>query len=213
MKELVCIIIGIIISFSEPKVNNEVIIESSIQQVENVELGTFFMLKNDTKFIYREKDKKSLNLVLKYWEDLPIKVKQGVKEIHFEDKKGEVAGVTKGTSITLYDFSAYNISTQRHILYHEIGHTFANEMSRLNKLDFDGYIEVVKKDKNYLSNYSKKKIKENNNYSEDFADAFSMYFRECDSFKRKYKNRYEFLENLINGGIRYEKQKGRNNRK
>lgn len=201
MKELVCIIIGIIISFSELKVNNEVIIESSIQQIENVELGTFFMLKNDTKFIYREKDKKSLNLVLDYWNDLPKKVKQGVKEIYFEDKKGDVAGVTKGTSITLYDFSAYNTSTQKHILYHEIGHTFANELERLNKLDFDEYIDAAKIDKNYLSNYSKNKIRENNNYSEDFADAFSMYFRECDSFKRKHKNRYEYLDNLINGGI------------
>ena len=191
----------LIMSSGQLKVNNEVIIESSIQQVENVELGTFFMLKNDTKFIYREKDKKSLNLVLKYWEDLPIKVKQGVKEIYFEDKKGDVAGVTKGTSITLYDFSAYNISTQKHILYHEIGHTFANELERLNKLDFDEYIDAAKIDKNYLSNYSKNKIRENNNYSEDFADAFSMYFRECDSFKRKHKNRYEYLDNLINGGI------------
>lgn len=200
MKELICMVAMVIMSISSIKMNNEVIKESSIQQIENVELGTFFMLKNDTKFIYREKDKKSLNLVLKYWEDLPIKVKQGVKEIHFEDKKGEVAGVTKGTSITLYDFSAYNISTQRHILYHEIGHTFANELGRLNKLDFDKYIEVAKKDKSYLSNYSKKKIKENNNYSEDFADAFSMYFRENDVLKRKHKNRYEYLNNLINGG-------------
>ena len=200
MKEIILILI-LIMSSGQLKVNNEGIIESSIRQVENVELGTFFMLKNDTKFIYREKDKESLNLVLDYWNDLPKKVKQGVKEIYFEDKKGDVAGVTKGTSITLYDFSAYDISTQRYILYHEIGHTFANELGRLNKLDFDGYIEVVKKDKNYLSNYSKRKIKENNNYSEDFADAFSMYFKDNDSLKRKHKNRYEYLENLINGGI------------
>ena len=191
----------IIMTISTIKMNNEVITESSIQQIENVELGTFFMLKNDIKFIYREKDNESLSLVLEYLNDLPEKVKQGVKEIHFEDKKGEVAGVTKGTSITLYDFSAYDTSTQRHILYHEIGHTFANELCRLNKLDFDWYIEVVKKDKNYLSNYSKRKIKENNNYSEDFADAFSMYFRENDVLKRKNKNRYEYLDNLINGGI------------
>ena len=190
----------VIMSISSIKMNNEVIKESSIQQIENVELGTFFILKNDIKFIYREKDNESLNLVLEYLNNLPVKVKQGIKEIHFEDKKGDVAGVTKGTSIILYDFSAYDTSTQRHILYHEIGHTFANEMSRLNKLDFDGYIEVVKKDKNYLSNYSKKKIKENNNYSEDFADAFSMYFRENDVLKRKHKNRYEYLNNLINGG-------------
>lgn len=195
----------VIMSISSIKMNNEVIKESSIQQIENVELGTFFILKNDIKFIYREKDNESLNLVLEYLNNLPVKVKQGIKEIHFEDKKGDVAGVTKGTSIILYDFSAYDTSTQRHILYHEIGHTFANELGRLNKLDFDKYIEVAKKDKSYLSNYSKKKIKENNNYSEDFADAFSMYFRENDVLKRKHKNRYEYLNNLINGGAWYEK--------
>ena len=200
MKELICMVAMVIMSISSIKMNNEVIKESSIQQVENVELGTFFILKNDTKFIYREKDNESLNLVLEYLNNLPVKVKQGIKEIHFEDKKGDVAGVTKGTSIILYDFSAYDTSTQRHILYHEIGHTFANELGRLNKLDFDKYIEVAKKDKSYLSNYSKKKIKENNNYSEDFADAFSMYFRENDVLKRKHKNRYEYLNNLINGG-------------
>lgn len=164
------------------------------------------MLKNGTKFIYRETDKETLNLVLKYLEDLPLEVKQGIKEIYLEDRKGEIAGVTKGTSITLYDFFAYDTLTQRHILYHEIGHTFANEMSRLNKLDFDRYIEVVNKDKNYLLNYSKNKINENNNYSEDFADTFSMYFRDNDVLKRKYKNRYEFLDNLISENVKSEEQ-------
>lgn len=205
MKEVILLII-IIMSCEQLKLNNEVIIEPSIRQVENVELGTFFMLKNGTKFIYGETDKETLNLVLKYLEDLPLEVKQGIKEICLEDKKGEIAGVTKGTSITLYNFLAYDILTQRHILYHEIGHTFANEMSRLNKLDFDKYIEVAKKDKNYLSNYSKSKIKENNNYSEDFADAFSMYFRDNDGLKRKYKNRYEFLDNLISENAKSEEQ-------
>lgn len=37
-----------------------------------------FMLKNGTKFIYRETDKETLNLVLKYLEDLPLEVKQGI---------------------------------------------------------------------------------------------------------------------------------------
>lgn len=201
MKELIYVMMLLIMTISTTKLNNEVIIESSIQQVENVELGNFFMLKNDIKFIYRKIDKKSLRYVLDYLDDLPLKAKQGINEIHFEYKNGEIAGVTKGAIITLYNFSAYDILTQRHILYHEIGHTFANEMSRLNKLNFDRYIEMAKKDKNYLSNYSSLKIKENNNYSEDFADAFSMYFRDIDSLKRKNKNRFEFLDNLINGGI------------
>lgn len=199
MKEIILILI-LIMSYGQLKVNNEVIIQSSIQQIENVELGTFFMLKNGTKFIYRENDKESLNLVLEYMDNLPIEVKLGVKEIYFDDEKGDVAGVTKGSTITFYDFMAYDSLTQKHILYHEIGHTYANELNRLNKLDFDEYIESVTKDNNYMSSYSKGKIKENNNYSEDFADAFSMYFRDNKQFRRKHRNRYEFLNNLINGG-------------
>lgn len=205
MKEVIYIVAMLIMTFSTIKVNNEEMLKPSIQQEGNVELGAFFMLKSGTKLLYEENDKEALKLVLKYLEDLPAEVKQGVKEIYFEDKKGDVAGVTKGDTITFYDFMVYDTATQKHILYHEIGHTFANELSRLNKLDFDKYVEVVKKDKNYLSDYSKSKIKENNNYSEDFADAFSMYFRDNDTFKRKHKNRYEYLNNLINGGIRYEK--------
>lgn len=199
MKEIILILI-LIMSYGQLKVNNEVIIQSSIQQIENVELGTFFMLKNGTKFIYRENDKESLNLVLEYMDNLPIEVKLGVKEIYFDDEKGDVAGVAKGDTITFYDFMAYDSLTQKHILYHEIGHTYANELNRLNKLDFDEYIESVTKDNNYMSSYSKGKIKENNNYSEDFADAFSMYFRDNKQLRRKHRNRYEFLNNLINGG-------------
>ena len=197
MREIIYIITAIAMYFCGLNVNNEVILQSSIQQIENVELGTFFISKNGTKFVFREKDKKSLNIVLDYLDDLPVQVKQGVKEIHFEDKNGNIAGVTKGNVITLYDYAAYNSSTQRDILYHEIGHTYANELNRVNNFNFDQYIENVKNDGNYISDYSKSKIKENNNYSEDFADAFSMYFREKNILRRKHKNRHEYIESLV----------------
>ena len=44
MKELICMVAMVIMSISSIKMNNEVIKESSIQQIENVELGTFFIL-------------------------------------------------------------------------------------------------------------------------------------------------------------------------
>ena len=66
-------------------------------------------------------------------------------------------------------------------------------VSGLFDMEYQEYAEKVKEDKNYLSDYSKRHIKDNNNYSEDFADGFSEYFRNYKSFKRKHKNRFEYL--------------------
>ena len=73
-------------------------------------------------------------------------------------------------------------------------------VSGLFDMEYQEYAEKVKKDKNYLSDYSKRHIKDNNNYSEDFADAFAQYYMNNKTFKRKHPNRYEFIENLMNLG-------------
>ena len=152
-----------------------------------------------TMFYYKGNDQKAFDIVLNLLRELPENVKIGVAEIHFEGKNGNVAGRTGGTTITLYDFLSYDKETQRHILFHEVAHSFGNVLWSKNIIDLDytEYAEAVKKDKNYLSDYSKGKIKEENNYSEDFADGFSEYFRNYKSFKRKHKNRFEYLDKLI----------------
>lgn len=63
--------------------------------------------------------------------------------------------------------------------------------------NYTEYSEYVKKDKNYVTNYSKRYIKKKENYSEDFADSFSLYFRNCKKLKSKYTNRYEYISNLF----------------
>ena len=69
---------------------------------------------------------------------------------------------------------------------------------RILDRNYTDYTEYAKKDKNYLTDYSKGAIKSEGNYSEDFADAIAEYIMNNTSFKRRYKNRYEYIENLIN---------------
>ena len=209
MKELVYVIAIIIVAITQNEINIEDLVKSpSIQQEEKVELGDFFAFYDGTMFYYKENDQEAFNIVLNLLRELPENVKMGVAEIHFEGKNGNVAGTTSGTTIILYDFLSYDKETQRHILYHEVGHTFGNVLWSQNKLDIDytEYAEAVKKDRNYLSDYSKSKIKDENNYSEDFADGFSEFFRNYKSFKRRNKNRFEYLEKLIKEEREYEKQ-------
>ena len=210
MKELVYMIAMIIIAITNSEVNIEEIVESpSIQLEEKVELGDFFAFYDGTMFYYKENDQEAFDIVLSMLRELPENVKIGAAEIHFEGKNGNIAGSTSGTTITLYDFLSYDEETQRHILYHEVAHTYGNILWSKNLIDIDysEYAEAVKKDKNYLSDYSKSKIKEENNYSEDFADGFSEYFRNYKSFKRKHKNRFEYLERFIKEDFENGKEK------
>lgn len=152
-----------------------------------------------TQFYYTEEYKEAFEIVLSMLQELPEEVKIGVAEIHFEGKNENIAGRTSGTTITLFDFMAYDTNIQKYILFHEVGHAYSNVLwsKGILDLDYTKYSEYAKKDKNYISSYSKGKIKENANYSEDFADAFSKYFSDNKNFKRKYKNRYEYLEKLM----------------
>ena len=199
MKELVYVIALVVMAMSNQKVNIEDIVKTSVQQEEKVELGSFFSFFDGTQFYYYESDKESFEIVLNLLRELPENVKIGVAEVHFEGKNGNVAGSTSGTTITLYDFLSYDKETQKHILYHEVAHTYRNVLWSKNLIDpdYEVYAEAVKKDRNYLSEYSKGKIKDENNYAEDFADGFSEYFRNYKSFKRKCKNRFEYLNKLI----------------
>lgn len=57
MKEVILLII-IIMSCEQLKLNNEVIIEPSIRQVENVELGTFLCSKMEQSLFMEKQIKK-----------------------------------------------------------------------------------------------------------------------------------------------------------
>lgn len=197
LKELIFVIsIAVMSLYNSGQIN---IIEDRINQSIQNESTDFFMLKNGVQYFYKGKDKEAVEIVTNLLDVLPENVLIGVGEIHLEGKNGKIAGVTRGSIITLYDFMSYNSSSQKDILYHEVAHTFGNVMKYHLIIDnnYMEYSEYVKKDKNYVSDYSKEKIKKENNYSEDFADSFSEYFRNYNRFKRKYKNRYEYINYLI----------------
>ena len=110
-----------IMAITNSEVNIEEIVKKpSIQQEEKVELGAFFAFYDGTKFYYYENNKKAFEIVLDMLRELPENVKIGVAEVHFEGQNGNVAGSTGGTTITLYDFMAYDAEIQKHILYHEV---------------------------------------------------------------------------------------------
>ena len=69
---------------------------------------------------------------------------------------------------------------------------------RILDSNYTDYSEYAKKDKNYLTDYSKVYIKREGTYSEDFADAFAEYFTNNSRLKRRHKYRYEYLNCLIN---------------
>ena len=104
------------------KINIEEKMQTSIQQEEQVESKSNFMLKDGTQYFYKTKYQEALDIVLNLLEELPEEAKKGVAEVHFEDKNGNVAGRTGGTAITLFDFMAYDTETQKYILFHEVGY-------------------------------------------------------------------------------------------
>ena len=175
-------------------------IEEQVVQPIREEKADFFTLRNGVQYIYKGKDKEMVEIVSDLIDQLPSELTMGVGEIHFEGKNGDTAGTACGSKIVLHDFESYSKNMQKHILYHEVAHTLGNAMQFYRILDrnYTDYTEYAKKDKNYLTDYSKDVIKREGNYSEDFADALAEYIMNNNSFKRKYKNRYEYIENLIN---------------
>lgn len=58
MNELIYMLVILVMTFGSIKLNNEVVIESSIQQVENVELGTFLCSKMGQSLFIEKQIKK-----------------------------------------------------------------------------------------------------------------------------------------------------------
>lgn len=171
----------------------------SVQQ-EQVESSTIFMLKNGIQFYYKSEDGQAVEIVNQLLEKLPSEFLIGVQRIDFEGKNGNVAGRTRGKDIILFDFMNYEIEAQKRILYHEIAHTYSNVLSAYGFIesDYADYAVFVKKDKNYVTDYAKSYIKEQNSYSEDFADSVALYFSNPQKLKKKHSNRYQYIDKLIN---------------
>ena len=175
---------------------SEIGLQSSIQN----ELGFFLCQKDGILIRYTADSQRTVSKVDKYLNALPAEMKRGIKEvIIIPTENGNIAGITKGESIYLYDFEKYDISTQKYIIWHEVGHIWGNYLMQMKLLDYDytEYSRAVKEDNNYITEYSKNYILNKEKYSEDFADAVSKYLLNKDKFTRKYENRAKYIEDLI----------------
>lgn len=169
--------------------------------VKNKKLTTYVTTVENIKIIYSSKEKSAVKRLISYIKKLPNNLLENLDVITLipYDNSSNIAGMTKETSITLYKFSKYSASTQKNIIYHEIAHTWAKKLIQQKLIDYSygDYAKAVHCDKNFVSNYSKTYILEKNKYSEDFADSLAFFFINQRSFKKKYPNRYEYINYLI----------------
>lgn len=175
-----------------------------VEDYEDEEIGNkdvYVTTYESVKFIYTEKDARSVEKVFDLLDNMPTQMKENLKEIKMVPSKtrGNVAGVTKYDSITFYGLSSYRSETFENIVYHEVAHTWAYELIRTKVLDFNysEYSDLAREDDNYVSNYSRKAIVRNDDYSEDFAESVAFYMIDSEDFEINHPARAEFISSII----------------
>ena len=175
-----------------------------VEDYEDEEIGNkdvYVTTYESVKFIYTEKDARSVEKVFDLLDNMPTQMKENLKEIKMVPSKtrGNVAGVTKYDSITFYGLSSYRSETFENIVYHEAAHTWAYELIRTKVLDFNysEYSDLAREDDNYVSNYSRKAIVRNDDYSEDFAESVAFYMIDSVDFEINHPARAEFISSII----------------
>ncbi len=172
------------------------------QLVAGKELDVYVTTYKGLRIIYTDNEVDILPRVKSYIRKLPKNMLVNIDEIKmipFSNTQN-IAGTTKGKSIILYNFSKYNRTTQKNIIYHEIAHTWANKLMENDLLDkeYTDYRECVTKDNNYVSEYARDFANENNGkISEDFADAVAFYIMNKTRFTENYPSRAEYFERLF----------------
>jgi len=169
--------------------------------IKGKELVTYVTTYRNIRIIYTSKEKSAAKKLVNHLKKLPDTLLNNLTTITMipYETTGNIAGITKNNTITLYKFSKYSTSVQKNILYHEIAHTWATLLMQYKVIDYSytNYATAVNADHNYVSSYSKSYIQEKNSYNEDFADSIAFFLINKKSFKKKYPNRYEYINTLI----------------
>lgn len=186
--------------------NNSVIGKVPVKN--ELELFLYTNEKTQKQLEIEYQNEEDLTNVISLLEEIPPEIVGCVDKLVLYDNEVEenVAGVSKDRTIKLYDFSSYCVANQKHIIYHEFAHIWGNKLMQYKVLDYHytDYSEAVRKDNNYISNYSKKYIIEKNNYSEDFADSVTKYLISDKKLSEKYSNRQAYIEQMLDiseGGL------------
>ncbi|MBR6252784.1 MAG: hypothetical protein IKR04_02985 [Clostridia bacterium] len=166
------------------------------------DLNVYVTTYKGVQIVYTDTQEESMKSLKKYLDMMPAKMLVNLKQILMIPYSNTscIAGSTKDTRITLYNFAKYDEKTQKNILFHEATHTYANKLIDEKKIDseYTAYKKYVDADNNYVSSYSKEFYKSNNGkLSEDFADGFAFYLIDEAKFKEKYPNRTKYIENIL----------------
>ena len=170
--------------------------------VQGKDLNVYVTTFKNIKIIYSDKDKNNVKKLEDYILKLPENVLENLNEIKMipYSNTANIAGTTKNSTITLYNFSKYNSTTQMNIIFHEIAHTWANKLMDKKIIDYSytDYQEVVAKDNSFISSYAKNFANDHSGkLSEDFADSVAFYFINQKSFRKAYENRALYIEELL----------------
>ena len=140
--------------------NNSVIGKVPVKN--ELELFLYTNEKTQKQLEIEYQNEEDLTNVISLLEEIPPEIVGCVDKLVLYDNEVEenVAGVSKDRTIKLYDFSSYCVANQKHIIYHEFAHIWGNKLMQYKVLDYHytDYSEAVRKDNNYISNYSKKYI-------------------------------------------------------
>jgi hypothetical protein len=171
--------------------------------VEGRDLNTYITTVKGIKIIYTDREKSALSKLKSYMNKVPKNMLINLKEIKMIPYSNTVniAGTTKDSTITLYNFSKYSKATQKNIIYHEVTHTWANKLIDKKIIDYSysDYNEVVNTDGNFVSGYAKDFASgHNGKLSEDFADSVAFYIINKSSFIKQYPNRAVYIKGLLN---------------
>lgn len=162
---------------------------------------TYVKTIDGIKVIYTDKDKKALSIIEKIITNIPNAMKLNVKEIQCLPYSipDNTAAITKNNRIYTYSISRYSSLVIKHILLHEISHTWANRLMKEKVIDYSytDYSKAVMADKKSVTAYSEK-YNNREIYSEDFAESVALYLSSQRTFETKYQNRANYIENLLN---------------
>ena len=165
----------------------------------------------EIQIIYTAEDIENKVLIMELMSRLPEQFKIGTERIilipyrHLENKN--IAGIAYMGEAKLYNLSRLSEKNKKIVLYHEMAHLWANKLIEYKLLDYSysKYEGFAKKDKQYVSNYTKKYLIEKQSYSEDFAESIAQYIYNPKLFKKKYPSRGCYIEMLFFiTGIKYE---------
>ena len=189
------------VSFTYYIFRDEGLKEHNIKELAGYTVFTEFI--GDIQLIYTQEDIFNKQILAEKLIQLPKRFKCGTEKIifipytHLENEN--IAGIAYLGEIKLYCLNRLPEKSRSRVLFHEITHLWANKLVEYKIIDssYTAYETFAKRDKYFVSDYTKRFALEKGSYSEDFAESVANYIGNKKLFKQKYPNRSKYIEKLM----------------